>query len=498
MLAMYQMQRYRPRPKYPRRSSSRRLRRLVTTIVATASLGLPAVAVAIIAAGELSEPQNPRPVHIVAAGETLAAIARQNGVTVDEIISANGLGNPDRIYVGQELVMPLEIAEGGNIHVVQAGDTLATIAARYGVTAEAIQQANGISGPNVNTGQQLVIPEGAPSADGPTEPTPYSSYTVKRGDSLFRISLIFGVTVDDLLLANDLANPNAVYPGLELRIPSLDEPLVPDVEENPAEEVPEPSATQEYIIAPGDTLAKIATRYDVTVDGIIAANDLANPNRLYAGQVINLPLPGAPARPEPALTATSHTVEAGESLPDIAVMYGVTLHSLAVANQISNPNQIYPGQVLSIPSAGVGQDSVTKASVGPGLCEGVEVERSGSGYFARPLTRYTYTQRFRAGHPGVDLANDFDTPIYAADGGTVVYAGWNPVGYGNLVVLDHGNGWRTYYAHQNSISVECDEWIPRGSLVGFMGSTGNSTGPHLHFEILRYGLPVNPDGYIRF
>ena len=103
-----------------------------------------------------------------------------------------------------------------------------------------------------------------------------------------------------------------------------------------------------------------------------------------------------------------------------------------------------------------------------------------------------------AGHEGLDLAVPTGTPVFAADSGTVVYAGWNPVGYGNLVVLDHGNGWRTYYAHLQSVHVRCGEWLSRGSTIGEIGSTGNSSGPHLHFEMLRFGIAVNPAGYIRF
>jgi murein DD-endopeptidase MepM/ murein hydrolase activator NlpD len=214
--------------------------------------------------------------------------------------------------------------------------------------------------------------------------------------------------------------------------------------------------------------------------------------------VINIPEAGATARPYPAQTAVSHKVKAGETLSEIALMYGVTVHSLAAANGISNPARIYIGMVLSIPSAQAGSNSVRYASVGEGVCSDVEITQTGTGYFIRPTSGYVVTQYFQVWHAGIDLATNEGTDVYAADGGTVVFSGWNTAGYGYLVVLDHGNGWRTYYAHLSEIDVLCRQWIPRGSILGKVGTTGNSTGPHLHFEILRFGISVNPAGYIRF
>jgi murein DD-endopeptidase MepM/ murein hydrolase activator NlpD len=282
-----------------------------------------------------------------------------------------------------------------------------------------------------------------------------------------------------------LLGANAIYPGLVLRIPA------PDQVEAATEQVT-------HTVQAGETLSEIAIQYDTSVDRIVAANDLVNPARLSIGQVINIPAPGAAARPSEAVTATVHRVQAGETLAEIAIRYGVAPHTLAVANGISTSAELVPGQQLSIPDAQVGINSVAFASVGEGLCEDVELQGTGTGYFTRPVKEYALTQGFHQWHAAVDLAYDLGTPVYAADGGTVVYSGWNPTGYGNLVILDHNNGWRTYYAHLNAIFNGCGEWVGRGDILGEMGNTGNSTGPHLHFEMLRFGTAVNPVGYIRF
>jgi murein DD-endopeptidase MepM/ murein hydrolase activator NlpD len=436
--------------------------------------------------------------HQVSAGETLLAIAARYGVSVNDLVRANGLSNPDVIFAGQTLIIPRAIGTSGeSVHVVQSGDSLSAIARRYGITADQIAQANSIADINrIYVGQRLLIPSGGGAASGTESASSAATtsaaasasaassitHTVRLGDTLYRISLIYGVPVDDIIAANSLSNPNALALGQDLRIPSATTD----------------TGSQTYVVRAGETLAEIAIRYNTTVDGIATASGISNPSRIYPGQVLTIPSPGAVARDYPAESATSHTVQQGETMGGIALHYGVTVSALTTANGITNPSRIYPGQVLSIPSASAGSASTRYASYGPGLCSSVEVGRGGSGYFIRPMRGYVISQYFHPWHPGIDLAIPAGSKVYAADGGTVVYAGWNPAGYGNLIVLDHGNGWRTYYAHLSQINVECGEWVPRGSIIGASGNTGNSTGPHLHFEMLRYGIPVNPAGYLGF
>jgi murein DD-endopeptidase MepM/ murein hydrolase activator NlpD len=108
------------------------------------------------------------------------------------------------------------------------------------------------------------------------------------------------------------------------------------------------------------------------------------------------------------------------------------------------------------------------------------------------------SQYYWWGHRAIDIAAPLDRPITAADSGTVVYAGWNTWGYGNLVVIDHGNGFQTWYAHlnNNSIWVANGQFVTQGSTIGGVGTTGNSSGPHLHFEIRYGGNLLNPLDYL--
>jgi murein DD-endopeptidase MepM/ murein hydrolase activator NlpD len=134
-----------------------------------------------------------------------------------------------------------------------------------------------------------------------------------------------------------------------------------------------------------------------------------------------------------------------------------------------------------------------------GTCEAPFAGPVGTETFIWPannhyLSGHNFSWRY---HPGIDIATQLGDPIYASDTGVVVFAGWNSQGYGNLVVLDHGNGWETLYAHLSQFNVDCGQAVYQGSVVGYAGSTGNSTGPHLHFEILNdtYGR-VNPWSYL--
>jgi len=122
---------------------------------------------------------------------------------------------------------------------------------------------------------------------------------------------------------------------------------------------------------------------------------------------------------------------------------------------------------------------------------------SGSGFIwpvSAPITS-PFGMRWGTLHPGLDLGAAYGSPIHAAGSGTVVWCGWMS-GYGNLVMIDHHNGLATAYGHQSRIAVTCNEQVTQGQVIGYVGSTGYSTGPHLHFEVRLNGNPVDPLGYL--
>jgi murein DD-endopeptidase MepM/ murein hydrolase activator NlpD len=176
----------------------------------------------------------------------------------------------------------------------------------------------------------------------------------------------------------------------------------------------------------------------------------------------------------------------------------------------SNPD-IEPGTWLVIPGGrrefvnwsapDIPRDNPGIAKVlGPGACESVVNGSIGSGAFIWPadnhlLSGYDYDPS--ANHPGIDIDGNEGDPVYAADSGVVVYAGWNSWGYGNVIVINHGNSWQTLYAHLSTYYVNCGVSVVQGGVIGAIGSTGNADGAHLHFEMMFGGVRVNPHDYIR-
>jgi murein DD-endopeptidase MepM/ murein hydrolase activator NlpD len=216
-----------------------------------------------------------------------------------------------------------------------------------------------------------------------------------------------------------------------------------------------------------------------------------------------------------------HKWSNGEGLNGVTSYYGVTIEEVIQypgnslkreeLGDLGNPN-IEPGTRLIIPggkrefiswSAPRISRSNPSASklLGPGACGTIMEGAMGIGAFIWPanerrLSGFDYNPS--TNHRGIDIAGRLGDPIYAADNGVVVYAGWNNYGYGNVIVIDHGAGWQTLYAHMSVLSVGCGASVYQGGTIGSIGSTGNSSGPHLHFEMLHesYGK-VNPWDFLK-
>lgn len=254
-----------------------------------------------------------------------------------------------------------------------------------------------------------------------------------------------------------------------------------------------------YEVKGGDTLIDIATRFGLSPKTLLWGNyeTLADdPERLAIGQKLNiLPVDGV-----------LHSWSAGESLVKVAEFFKVTPDAIIdwpgnhltreSVGDLSSPN-IPVGTPIVIPG---GQrdfiswtaprisrtDPSTGKSLGAGACGQVVSGAVGVEIFVWPTTErfisgYSYTPD--TNHFGIDIGGKLGNPIYAADNGVVVYAGWSEQGYGNLVIIDHGNGWQSLYAHLSELYVDCGTSVYQGATIGLMGSTGRSSGPHLHFEL---------------
>ena len=264
-----------------------------------------------------------------------------------------------------------------------------------------------------------------------------------------------------------------------------------------------------YQVQEGDTLFGIAEKFNLEPESVLWGNyDVLqdDPHRLKPGQQLNIP----------PVDGTLYTWHSGDGLRGVASFFGVEPEAILQwpGNNLEpgiDPAEVDPeaGTLLIVPGGSrtlvtwsaprITRSNPAVASIlGPGACGTVVDGVVGTGTFVWPApSTYLSGYNYSSIHPAIDIAGDTGHAIFASDSGVVVYSGWNDWGYGYVVVVDHGNGWQTLYAHLSAINVGCGQSVSQGAVIAAMGSTGNSSGPHLHFEMMHdeYGK-VNPRNFL--
>jgi murein DD-endopeptidase MepM/ murein hydrolase activator NlpD len=266
----------------------------------------------------------------------------------------------------------------------------------------------------------------------PTRPrTEVIEYTVATGDSVFGIAKSFNLHPETILWANyDQLNdsPDMLNPGMELNVPPVDGVY--------------------YQWQEGDTIESVAVKFDAKPQDILG----------WEGNKFDL---------------TNPQVQVGQ--------------------WVMVPNGHREFRQWLVPTIARAHSGVSRSVLGPGACEGDYSGAYGSGAFAWPTSNHVLSGNdYWSGHLGIDIAGATGDGIFASDAGVVVFAGWANGGYGNMVMIDHGNGYQTLYAHMSAVSAVCGQSVYTGSYIGAVGSTGNSTGSHLHFEVRYMGGFISP------
>lgn len=247
----------------------------------------------------------------------------------------------------------------------------------------------------------------------------------------------------------------------------------------------------QYTVKPGDNVSVIAARFGVTPDSVIWANGKLedNPDALTVGQNLLIP----------PVSGVLYQVQKGETVQSIAARFKADAQAI-----LSDPFNQTIHDFNSVPM----QLAVNAFIMVPGGSKPIVVRKvqysattpqtaiKGGGNFQWPTTA-CITQFYWSGHPGIDLANSKGTAVVAADGGFVEFVGWDNSGYGNMILVNHGNGAISRYAHLSAFAVNVGASVQKGQLIGRMGSTGRSTGPHLHFELIVNGVHRNPVGILK-
>ncbi len=462
--------------------------------------------------------------HVVQRGENLFRIALQYDLFAEELAKANGITDNDSIVVGQRLIIPLlqGLPDEPLAHTALAGETIHSIATAYGMTADEILSLNSLGeDADVYVGQRLVIVPGeqaaapiaevdagdvnvgAAATESPSQQpmTPGRTnasrliigdpdfafvHTVEAGDTVFDISMRFNMTVSEIAKANNLQDPTQIYIGQRLVIPGIEPPRL-------AQDLPDivTSFTIDPLILEEGRTARFAvqTAVPVTVSGGFLDQDLrviSSEDKRHHNIIVGIPMftgQGVqPLRLE-LVDEEAKSVSIAADLQIIAGGYGyqnITINNtellspaieneeLALLVRITSPysEERFWNESLSLPAA-----ATMNARFG------TLRSYNGSAY-----DRY---------HRGVDFAGATGTSVLAAADGRIVLADTLHI-RGRTTVIDHGWGLYTAYAHQNSIQVSLGEQVSSGQVIGTIGSTGRSTGPHLHWEVWLHGVNVDP------
>ena len=279
---------------------------------------------------------------------------------------------------------------------------------------------------------QGIVPVADSHTISPTRPRETGEdYTVALGDSVFSISKDFNIKPESLLWSNYNTlkdNPDLISIGQVLSIPPTDGVY--------------------YKWQDGDTIDAVASRFKAKADDILS----------YPGNRLDM---------------TNPVIKPG----DFIMIPG-------------GSREFHQWIVPTIPR---GKAGVAATVLGPGACDTSEGGYYGSGTFIWPTgTHFISGNDYASWHLGIDIGASQGSPVYASDSGMVVYSGWSNQGYGNMIMIDHGNGYQTLYGHLSVLEVSCGQGVLQGGLIALSGSTGNSTGPHLHFEVRYMGGFINP------
>jgi len=415
--------------------------------------------------------------------ETVKDIASRTNVGADALLWANSLTDPDVILpVGLVVKVP---PKGTMLHHIRESDTLETIARAYRVTTDAITN---YPGNNVKQtadlvpGEYLIVPSTRPPM---REKVVF--YQVRPGDTLSKITATYGLRDPQTLKwANSLNEANLVQPGQVIAVPPTDG-VIHVVEGSDTQGNTDDAITQ---IAKNFACASVPcleaspeARVTELREAIFnfGPNHLTRTGRLIPGQELVIP-GGIPfIAPPPVVIPPRPTID--NPVPDVitapAPASGPALRPVPrpAPSPSFAPAPAFPGQYPSIyyPPQGAGSGR------NPG--------------FVWPETG-VITSTYNSVHNGIDVATPLGTPLHAAAAGYVVYAAWTNSGLGNAVYIDHGNGFVTIYGHMANVAVKVGQYVQQGEFIGPEGSTGNSTGPHIHFMIIENNRSVNPFNYL--
>jgi len=395
------------------------------------------------------------------------------------------------------------LAQGYLEYQTKEGDSLWTIARQFQLSIQQVAQVNNIEqDQRLSPGQLIKIPKNEEDHSNSSSVVPTVIHTVQGGESIWDIAQQYRLSQEHISSVNDLNKPDALSIGQVIKIPidNTKKEGAKQVEEQPGFSLKKDqlnyqgmstSLKQEFrdLVKEVDyTGRENESLWTITQNYQVSLNDLSQ----TIGQKLEIPANELSAEQETGTTASVtqrekpkgviHYVQKGDTLWQISQKYQVSVQSIVSANQISESRRLIVGQRLIIPN--------TRSS------------SMSSRSFIWPLNGLITSQfgirtlgNRRDYHTGIDIDAHKGALIKAAESGKVSFSGYIN-GYGNVVIIDHAGGYSTVYAHSSSNLVKEGQEVTKGEVICKLGSTGDATGSHLHFEIRENGKPVNPLNYL--
>ena len=307
----------------------------------------------------------------------------------------------------------------------------------------------------------------------------YALKMVVSGDSLDFIARRYHTSVEILINYNGLTS-ELLQPGDIVKVPYI------EATGGAAEAAPKPPAGfSTHTLQQGETFSDVAKRYGLPVEALVGANpDISSMDTLPAGLELLIP-------PSAGLVIV---LERGQDIKKLLETYHITPLEFMRVNAIQSPLELRPGKMLFLPG-------VRPQAALDRLAKVREEENRYLWPVQGRITSYFGRRNLGMGtasfHSAIDVAAPTGTAITAARSGTIIYAAWSNRGYGNLVKIQHSGGDETWYAHQSEILVSVGQYVKQSEVIGLVGSTGLSTGPHLHFELHEGGKAIDPLAYLQ-
>jgi len=438
--------------------------------------------------------------HKVKSGETLEKIAKNYGVSVQELIKANKNINPNKLKVGENLCIPQKTsakAQDYAIYKVKKGDTLYSIAKKFGVDVQELKDFNNLKSENIIEGQEIKIPARGTARKQKKEIREYETYVVQKGARLEHIAKKLGVSQRELEELNPELKGKWLTKGTVVKVPKQEQ----------KKEKREESYTV-YKIKKGGRLEHVAERLGVPKDELERLNPELKGKWLSAGTEVKVPVKAE--KKEPKVPYKTYVVQRGAKLEHVAKKLGVSQRELEELNPELKGKWLTKGTVVKVPVKVEEKRHAVRLVEKP--LEERKQERTSKAEAEMPqekrredvevkISRNSLPMpvdgRVSRNGRGITIATDCGKPVRAVDSGRVIYSGGDLKAYGNMVIVDHGD-FISIYAYNEKNLVKRGDRVSSGQQIALVGRRNEGEECMLYFELRnKEGVPLDPTEYIR-